>query len=153
MNICIIENNCNKTNEHTNTIDEFQTLLEEKYEVDINDDIYDENLFMANCVFFNENYTYKQLVNIAEYYKIKKNRKKEFLINEIVLFEMNDENEDIIIQRKLYDYYIESLIEGKKAWPPLTPSWRRPMANPASFTPTATSMNCPCGTCIPRPKS
>jgi hypothetical protein len=111
MNICIIENNCNKTNEHTNTIDEFQTLLEEKYEVDINDDIYDENLFMANCVFFNENYTYKQLVNIAEYYKIKKNRKKEFLINEIVLFEMNDENEDIIIQRKLYDYYIESLIE------------------------------------------
>ena len=66
---------------------------------------------MANCVFFNENYTYKQLVNIAEYYKIKKNRKKEFLINEIVLFEMNDENEDIIIQRKLYDYYIESLIE------------------------------------------
>lgn len=111
MNICIIENNCNKTNEYTNTIDEFQTLLEEKYEVDINDDIYDENLFMANCVFFNENYTYKQLVNIAEYYKIKKNRKKEFLINEIVLFEMNDENEDIIIQRKLYDYYIESLIE------------------------------------------
>ena len=111
MNICIIENNCNKTNEYTNTIDEFQTLLEEKYEVDINDDIYDENLFMANCVFFNENYTYKQLVNIAEYYKIKKNRKKEFLINEIVLFEMNDENEDIIIQRKLYDYYIESLME------------------------------------------
>ena len=66
---------------------------------------------MANCVFFNENYTYKQLVKIAEYYKIKKNRKKEFLINEIVLFEMNEENEDIVVQRKLFDYYIESLME------------------------------------------
>jgi hypothetical protein len=113
MNICIIEDNCNKNKDdiNTNTIDEFQTLLEEKYNNETTDDMYDENLFMANCVFFNENYTYKQLVKIAEYYKIKKNRKKEFLINEIVLFEMNEENEDIIIQRKLYDYYIESLLE------------------------------------------
>ena len=114
MNICIIEEIGKNKNEdiHTNTIDEFQNLLEEKYEHEsFDEDIYDENLFMANCVFFNENYTYKQLVKIAEYYKIKKNRKKEFLINEIVLFEMNEENEDIVVQRKLFDYYIESLME------------------------------------------
>ena len=113
MNICIIEEIGKNKNEdiHTNTIDEFQNLLEEKYEHEsFDEDIYDENLFMANCVFFNENYTYKQLVKIAEYYKIKKNRKKEFLINEIVLFEMNEENEDIVVQRKLFDYYIESLM-------------------------------------------
>jgi len=114
MNICIIEEIGKNKNENiqTNTIDEFQNLLEEKYEHEsFDEDIYDENLFMANCVFFNENYTYKQLVKIAEYYKIKKNRKKEFLINEIVLFEMNEENEDIVVQRKLFDYYIESLME------------------------------------------
>jgi hypothetical protein len=113
MNICIIEEIGKNKNENiqTNTIDEFQNFLEEKYNNETYEDIYDENLFMANCVFFNENYTYKQLVKIAEYYKIKKNRKKEFLINEIVLFEMNEENEDIVVQRKLFDYYIESLME------------------------------------------
>ena len=113
MNICIIEEIGKNKNENiqTNTIDEFQNFLEEKYNNETYEDIYDENLFMANCVFFNENYTYKQLVKIAEYYKIKKNKKKEFLINEIVLFEMNEENEDIVVQRKLFDYYIESLME------------------------------------------
>lgn len=114
MNICIIEEIGKNKNKdiHTNTIDEFQNILEEKYEHEyFDEDIYDENLFMANCVFFNENYTYKQLIKITEYYKIKKNRKKEFLINEIVLFEMNEENEDIVVQRKLFDYYIESLLE------------------------------------------
>ena len=90
MNICIVEKNINS--ENCITHEELDKLLTEelkdKYE-------FDENEFMANCLFFNENYTHKQLTKIADYYKIKKTRKKELLINDIVLFEMEQENKEI----------------------------------------------------------
>ena len=106
MNICIVE----KENNYKNNIteEELNNLLTEelkdKYE-------FNENEFMANCLFFNENYTHKQLTKIADYYKIKKTRKKELLINDIVLFEMDQDNKEIVIQRKLFDYYLECLLE------------------------------------------
>ena len=33
------------------------------------------------------------------------------LINDIVLFEMDQDNKEIVIQRKLFDYYLECLLE------------------------------------------
>ena len=106
MNICIVEKNNNS--ENCITHEELDKLLTEelkdKYE-------FDENEFMANCLFFNENYTHKQLTKIADYYKIKKTRKKELLINDIVLFEMEQENKETVLQRKLFDYYLECLSE------------------------------------------
>ena len=106
MNICIVEKNNNSKNCITHEeLDKLLTEeLKDKYE-------FDENEFMANCLFFNENYTHKQLTKIADYYKIKKTRKKELLINDIVLFEMEQENKEIVLQRKLFDYYLECLSE------------------------------------------
>ena len=107
MNICILE----KENYYKNnvTIEELNTMLENQLE--LQDDILDENDFTANIIFFNENYTIKQLGKIADYYKIKKSRKKEFLINDIVLFEMDKSNSEIVMKRKLLDYYLECLLE------------------------------------------
>ena len=106
MNICIVEKENNSKNCITHEeLDKLLTEeLQDKYE-------FDENEFMANCLFFNENYTHKQLTKIADYYKIKKTRKKELLINDIVLFEMDQENKEKVLQRKLFDYYLECLLE------------------------------------------
>ena len=105
MNICIVEK---EKVGNDFSVDDLNNLLvnelEDKYS-------FDENEFMSNCLFFNENYTYKQLTKIADYYKIKKNRKKELLVNDIVLFEMNQENRERVLQRKLFDYYLECLSE------------------------------------------
>lgn len=106
MNICIVEKNNNSKN--CITREELDKLLTEELKEKYN---FDENEFMANYLFFNENYTYKQLTKIADYYKIKKTRKKDLLINDIVLFEMDQENKELVLQRKLFDYYLECLSE------------------------------------------
>lgn len=102
MDLCIEEKEDRKNSQIS--IGELNTL--------INNEIlqFDENDFFANCIFYNENYNYKQIVKIADYYKIKKNRKKEIIINDIVLFELNHENHEIVTKRKLHDYYIECLL-------------------------------------------
>jgi len=105
MNICIVE----KENVENNfSVDDLNNLLVNELEYKYS---FDENEFMANCLFFDENYTYKQLKKISDYYKIKKTRKKELLINDIVLFEMEQENKEKVLQRKLFDYYLECLLE------------------------------------------
>ena len=106
MNICIVEKNNNSENciTHEELNEMLTEELKDKYK-------FDENEFMANCLFFNENYTYKQLTKIADYYKIKKTRKKDLLINDIVLFEMDKDNKEVVLQRKLFDYYLECLSE------------------------------------------
>ena len=106
MNICIVEKNNNSNNLVTQ--EELDELLTKELK---NNYDFDENEFMANCLFFNENYTHRQLTKIADYYKIKKTRKKELLVNDIVLFEMNQENKERVLQRKLFDYYLECLSE------------------------------------------
>jgi len=60
------------------------------------------------------NYTVKQLLQICEYYNISKNIKlikanKDEIITNIVLFETNSENYEIVIKRKQMWYYIEEL--------------------------------------------
>lgn len=107
MNICILEKK--KDYQNSVTIEELNTLLDNQIELHSND--FDENDFIANVIFFNENYTLKQLSKIADYYKIKKSRKKELLINDIVLFEMDKSNNEIVMKRKLFDYYLECLSE------------------------------------------
>ena len=57
-----------------------------------------------------ENYTKKQLDLIADYYKISKRKKrKHILIEDIVAFENNMENEEIVSQRKLMWFYVEQI--------------------------------------------
>jgi hypothetical protein len=102
MNLCIEEKEDRRSSQIS--VSELNTL--------INNEVlqFDENEFFASCIFYNENFNYKQIMKIADYYKIKKNRKKEIVINDIVLFELNNENHEIVTTRKLHDYYIECLL-------------------------------------------
>ena len=57
-----------------------------------------------------ENYTKKQLDLIADYYKISKRKKrKHILIEDIVAFENDMDNEEIVSQRKLMWFYVEQI--------------------------------------------
>ena len=59
---------------------------------------------------YRENYTKKQLDRIADYYQIpKRKKKKNELIEEIVIFEQNIENMDIAQHRKTLWYYMEEI--------------------------------------------
>tara|TARA_Y100000310_G_C20478072_1_gene713385 strand:+ start:529 stop:918 length:390 start_codon:yes stop_codon:yes gene_type:complete len=59
---------------------------------------------------YRENYTKKQLDRIADYYQIpKRKKKKNELIEEIVIFEQNIENMDITQHRKTLWYYMEEI--------------------------------------------
>jgi hypothetical protein len=55
-----------------------------------------------------ESLTVKQLMRIRDYYNIPKSKKKEDLINDIVEFESNIENVEIVMRRtKLWGYITE----------------------------------------------
>ena len=91
-----------------------EEVNEREKELDIktnNDDITD---FYSQICFeeqdYMENYTKKQLDLIADYYKISKRKKrKHILIEDIVAFENDMENEEIVSQRKLMWFYLEQI--------------------------------------------
>ena len=59
---------------------------------------------------YRENYTKKQLDRIADYYQIpKRKKKKNELIEEIVIFEQNIANIDIAQHRKTLWYYMDEI--------------------------------------------
>ena len=59
---------------------------------------------------YSENYTKKQLDRIADYYQIpKRKKKKNELIEEIVIFEQNIANIDIAQHRKTLWYYMDEI--------------------------------------------
>ena len=66
--------------------------------------------YVASEIDYNENYTKKQLDLIADYYEIsKRKKKKEELIEEIVIFEKEPTNYDITQRRKTLWFYIEEI--------------------------------------------
>ena len=66
--------------------------------------------YVASELNYNENYTKKQLELIADYYNISKRKKKKFeLIEEIVVFEKEISNYDIVQRRKTLWFYIEEI--------------------------------------------
>ena len=54
----------------------------------------------------------KQLKMIADYYGIK-SRVKQDLIDNIILFELNDENDEIVLNRLKFWYYLNELKSNK----------------------------------------
>ena len=65
------------------------------------------------------NYTVKQLLEIGEYYGIaklcKKNHcSKEEIIHQLVIFENESENQDLVVQRKRMWFYREELKKDKR---------------------------------------
>lgn len=96
------------------TFDELENFIEEK-EKEINtsyedyDDNYSEMFFLLEQD-YNENYTKKELELIAGYYDISKRKKKKLdLIQEIIIFEQNELNYEIVEKRKLHWFYLEQL--------------------------------------------
>jgi hypothetical protein len=64
---------------------------------------------------YNTNYNVKQLKQIITYYEIqldKRNLKKE-LINEIIIFELDNDNKNIVNKRKQLWFYMKQLKEDK----------------------------------------
>lgn len=66
--------------------------------------------YIAMEVDYQTNYLKKDLERIADYYEISKRKKrKEQLIEDIVLFEKNIENVEIVFQRKKLWSYVEEI--------------------------------------------
>ena len=60
------------------------------------------------------NYTKKELDKIADYYEITKRKKRKMeLIEDIVLFELDEHNDEIVNKRKLMWFYFEQLKNDK----------------------------------------
>ena len=102
------ENNNQENDNEENEEFIISNILNEEYE---NEDELDLTHFVIN---YQINYTVKQLLQICEYYNISKNIKlikanKDEIITNIVLFETNSENYEIVIKRKQMWYYIEEL--------------------------------------------
>ena len=91
-----------KVNEQSSNIpDENPFLLEESIGLDD---------YVASELDYNENYTKKQLDLIADYYNISKRKKRKAeLIEEIVIFEKELTNYDIVQRRKTLWFYMEEI--------------------------------------------
>ena len=70
------------------------------------------DVFLAMELDYQTNYTLKELERIAGYYSLKRSRKKKHpFVKELVEFENNIENEEIVFRRKLMWSYLEELLE------------------------------------------
>ena len=72
----------------------------EKKEVSYMENMWDDNLaneFMTQQFYYEDNYTVKELHHIANYYDISKRKKKKAeLIDDIIAFELDNENNEIV---------------------------------------------------------
>tara|TARA_Y100000816_G_scaffold269808_1_gene233038 strand:+ start:48 stop:425 length:378 start_codon:yes stop_codon:yes gene_type:complete len=108
----IIVNIVEKTNDETffdgNDITLIENLIEnEKIEENTDNS---EDTTMAMHMEYDLNFNVKQLKAIANYYKINiKKMKKEEIIENIILFELADENQSIVYTRKRLWFFVEEL--------------------------------------------
>ena len=77
---------------------------------DLNMDYLTIDDYVASEMDYNTNYTKKQLEFICDYYGIsKRKKKKQDLVEEIVIFEKESSNFDIVQRRKTMWFYIEEI--------------------------------------------
>ena len=79
---------------------------------------YESDQLYTDMLNYDTNFTVKQLLLICEYYgllkDVKTNKmKKQDIIEQIILFENNNDNYDMVIRRKELWYYINELKEDK----------------------------------------
>ena len=105
-----------ETNEDVNV--EYNDILDLVNNMD-NDMVHDENQdysneYAAYIYDYDYNYTKKELDKIADYYEISKRKKKKMeLIEDVVLFELDEHNDEIVSRRKLMWFYFEQLKNDK----------------------------------------
>ncbi len=95
---------------------EMVTYNELLREVDLLELTSEPNLddYMANEIYYSTNYTRKEMDHIADYYEISKRKKrKDELIQDIVLYEQDPENIEIVYRRKRLWAYMKE-IKGDK---------------------------------------
>jgi len=111
-----INNNDTNNNDDTNGsnniyfIDKFNILTtSENYVENIDDEI------LSQLINYKLNYTVKDLTKICEYYKIAKTNKnnKEDIIHNIVAFESNYSNKEIVERRQLLWFFMNELKNDK----------------------------------------
>tara|TARA_Y100000591_G_C21853056_1_gene712939 strand:+ start:5361 stop:5780 length:420 start_codon:yes stop_codon:yes gene_type:complete len=77
------------------------------------EDMWDDNLaneFMTQQFYYDENFTMKELYHIANYYEISKRKKKKAeLIDDIIAFELDIENNEIVQTRKRLWFYLNEI--------------------------------------------
>lgn len=75
--------------------------------------MWDENLtndFITQQFYYSDNFTLKELHHIAIYYDISKRKKKKYeLIDDIVAFEIDTGNVELVEQRKRLWFYVNEL--------------------------------------------
>lgn len=99
-----------KTNETVEnfTYDELLTEIMNKEVKNKIGDNFDD--FLPLFVHFKENFLKKDLEKIADYYDIsKRKKKKDELIEDIVIFELVTENIEIVSRRKTLWFYLEEI--------------------------------------------
>ena len=76
----------------------------------LNNEYDKSNEIIALELFYTENYTVKELTKICGYYNISvRNKKKNKLVEDIVMLEINEENNILVSRRKLLNFYYEEL--------------------------------------------
>ena len=77
------------------------------------ENMWDDNLaneFMTQQFYYDENYTMKELYHIANYYDISKRKKKKAeLIDDIIAFELDNENCEVVETRKRLWFYLNEI--------------------------------------------
>jgi|TARA_B110001450_G_scaffold134625_1_gene126406 hypothetical protein len=87
---------------------EIISIVENKLERNYNN--FDFDSIISLQLYYDDNYTKKDLEMIADYYSITKRKKRKAeLIQDIVLFEINPENEEFTQKRKLMWFYLSEL--------------------------------------------
>lgn len=79
---------------------------------------YEHDQLYTDMLNYDMNFTVKQLLLICQYYGLLKNvktnkMKKQDIIEQILMFENNNDNYEIVIRRKELWYYINELKEDK----------------------------------------
>lgn len=101
---------------YENLISEVNTESEKK-EQNYMENMWDDNLaneFITQQFYYDDNFTVKELHHVANYYEITKRKKKKCeLIDDIISFELNDENNEIVETRKRLWFYLSELKNDK----------------------------------------
>jgi len=115
----ILDENTNQTNEDVTQLEywHINALLKDFEEIKIDkekDSEVDDEIFV-DMKHYDMNYNIKQLQVICEYYGLQKTNKmkKQELIDQIILYEHNYENIDLVMKRKELWYYIGELKNDK----------------------------------------
>ena len=76
------------------------------------DYILDNDSYIMQELDYQENFTVKMLGHILDYYKINKRKMKKIdMIDAIILFENNEENAQLVEQRKLLWFYVDTFFQ------------------------------------------